>query len=547
MATLKVFPGALPFQLEPETTFSQRSQAKAEGQTTGTKCKNPADLCHLFGLGGDISGSMINHRAVTAEEYTDTELVSRSLAGDRDAFNRIVARYQILICSLAYSRIGHLGQSEDVAQETFITAWKHLRLLREPANLRAWLCGIVRNRIHKTLRREGREPVRQAESLELVPEAPAVEALPSEQTISREEEAILWRSLEKIPELYREPLVLFYREHESIQTVAAQLDLSEDAVKQRLSRGRKLLHEEVQSFVESTLRRTVPGRAFSGAVLAALPAAPAASVGVSVAGKGAAAAKSGLLGAWFAPLLGLAGGITAHWIIIRSAPTVAERRIKTIAFISLWVFVLVWCIGGQLGVLTLGRHLAWSDHTLFAVLAAFWWLYAVVVATLCIVVFRRIFALRRQLETSVGVPPPIRKPLYSARSLIVTVGIYLACFCWLIDLAWRANDRISAALITVAMLVVGGSHYFKVCRKTGVAVVRAVVAHLAVVWGIILLILNCRLAAWVADLSGIEPAEMSRLMPGWLIPGLTLALLLWVGLLITILNTSSQNHEGQTA
>src|SRR5437660_6540357 len=71
-----------------------------------------------------------------------------------------------LICSLAYSRIGNLGQSEDIAQETFITAWKHLRHLREPAKLRSWLCGIVRNRIHKNLRREGHEPAHQAEPLD---------------------------------------------------------------------------------------------------------------------------------------------------------------------------------------------------------------------------------------------------------------------------------------------------------------------------------------------------------------------------------------------
>jgi hypothetical protein len=102
----------------------------------------------------------------TTTHLRDTALVSRSLAGDRDAFSRIVMRYQILICSLAYSRIGHLGQSEDVAQETFITAWKHLRRLREPAKLRAWLCGIVNYRIHKALRREGREPVKSAKPLE---------------------------------------------------------------------------------------------------------------------------------------------------------------------------------------------------------------------------------------------------------------------------------------------------------------------------------------------------------------------------------------------
>ena len=135
--------------------------------------------------------SIMTNRMITAEECSDSELVSRSLAGDRDAFSRIVSRYQTLICSLAYSRIGNLGQSEDIAQETFITAWKHLRLLREPVKLRAWLCGIVRNRMHKQLRREGREPAHHAESLEIIHDSPANEALPSEDAVSREEEAIL--------------------------------------------------------------------------------------------------------------------------------------------------------------------------------------------------------------------------------------------------------------------------------------------------------------------------------------------------------------------
>src|SRR5271169_4084371 len=132
---------------------------------------------------------MMTKGNMSAAQDSDAELVSRSLAGDRDAFSRIVNRYQILICSLAYSRIGHLGLSEDVAQETFITAWKHLRLLREPARLRAWLCGIVRNRIQKCLQREGRQPVHFAEPLEAADDSPAREELPSEQTIGREEEA----------------------------------------------------------------------------------------------------------------------------------------------------------------------------------------------------------------------------------------------------------------------------------------------------------------------------------------------------------------------
>ena len=83
----------------------------------------------------------------TVADTSDADLVGRSLAGDwRTAFSQIVLRYQNLVCSLAYSVIGNLGQSEDAAQETFIVAWKRLRHLREPSKLRAWLCGIVSNR-----------------------------------------------------------------------------------------------------------------------------------------------------------------------------------------------------------------------------------------------------------------------------------------------------------------------------------------------------------------------------------------------------------------
>jgi len=83
-------------------------------------------------------------KVATGAETTDADLASESLVGNRDAFGQIVARYQSLVCSLAYSATGCLGQSEDLAQETFFTAWKHLGELREPGMLRSWLCGIAR-------------------------------------------------------------------------------------------------------------------------------------------------------------------------------------------------------------------------------------------------------------------------------------------------------------------------------------------------------------------------------------------------------------------
>jgi RNA polymerase sigma factor (sigma-70 family) len=237
---------------------------------------------------------MMTTSANSAAE-SDEFLVGASLSGDRGAFERIVARYQSLICSLAYSATGSLSQSEDLAQETFITAWRQLGHLREPQKLRSWLCGIARNLVNNALRRQAREPAHTGEPLEAAQESPSLELSPPEQAISREEEAILWRSLERIPQIYREPLILFYREHQSVERVCEALELSEDAVHQRLSRGRKLLQERVHAFVEGALERSNPGKAFTLGVVAALPllaatTAKAASVGTTTA-KGGTALK----------------------------------------------------------------------------------------------------------------------------------------------------------------------------------------------------------------------------------------------------------------
>ncbi len=265
--------------------------------------------------------------AMQAAELSDADLVAESLSGNREAFGRVVERYQTLIASLAYCATGNVSRSEDLAQETFVSAWKQLAQLREPARLRPWLCSITRCLISKEFRRQGREPDHAAESLEAVDEWVSPEPLPPDQVISDEEKAILWRSLERIPEIYREPLVLFYRKHQSIEAVAQDLGLSEDAVKQRLSRGRKLLQEQFLGFVAGALKQTSPGKAFTLGVIAALPllatTAKAATVGAVLAQPGSVAAKTTTLGGflqassnillgfiyWLAPVLPVGGYI----------------------------------------------------------------------------------------------------------------------------------------------------------------------------------------------------------------------------------------------
>jgi len=284
---------------------------------------------------------------------SDADLVAACLGGNRSAFEQIVERYQRLLCSLAYATLGDLAASEDVAQETFVIAWLKLGELREPEKLRPWLCAILRFKVSHARRAAGREPLSGAAPLEGVLELPSEEPPADEAAMTRDEQALVWRALQTLPETYREPLVLFYREHGSIEHVAGQLDLTEDAVKQRLARGRRLLKEQVLALVEGALARSTPGRVFTVGVLAALPSlAPPAQAAVAV-GTAAAATKgaSGLVKfALFATVLASISGFITTVLTFRTnldqARTARERRAVVVttavllgSFIAFLLFV----------------------------------------------------------------------------------------------------------------------------------------------------------------------------------------------------------------
>jgi len=305
---------------------------------------------------------------------SDADLVAACLGGNRSAFEQIVERYQRLLCSLAYSALGDLRASEDLAQEAFVTAWLKLGELREPDKLRPWLCGILRFKVSHARRRAGREPVSNAAALDAALEVPAGEVSADEAAMNREEQALVWSALQGLPETYREPLVLFYREHRSVEHVAAELDLTEDAVKQRLARGRLLLKEQVLALIEGALARSTPGRVFTVGVLAALPAftppvKAAAGTAAAAATKGVGGlAKLAALATLLASVTGLVSTVMGLRMNLDQARTDRERRAVVVMtaglFGSFVVFLaLVFALRfaalrwpGQLALIAAGHH-----------------------------------------------------------------------------------------------------------------------------------------------------------------------------------------------
>src|SRR6476620_2867450 len=93
---------------------------------------------------------------------TDEELVARSRGGDLDSFNQLVVRWERPMYALGYRGIGREEEARDVAQETFLRAYRALGGFKGQAKFSSWLYRITLNLCRDWIRRERRTPVAQA-------------------------------------------------------------------------------------------------------------------------------------------------------------------------------------------------------------------------------------------------------------------------------------------------------------------------------------------------------------------------------------------------
>ncbi len=218
-------------------------------------------------------------------EPNDHELVRRCLAGEARAFEQLVEKHQRLVFGVALSGAHDPAQAEDVAQEAFVEAWRDLPRLRDPARVGSWIAGIARNLAHRWERHTARRRRREATAMQAPPE---IVATPHDSTVERETRTLVREALAEIPEAYREVLVLYYMQGHSVAEVANGLGVSEDVVKQRLSRGRRALRASLETRVEGALEQLAPSKGFTAAVMVA--------VSTAVARKAAAAGTAGTAG-----------------------------------------------------------------------------------------------------------------------------------------------------------------------------------------------------------------------------------------------------------
>ena len=163
----------------------------------------------------------------------EAELISAAQRGRPDAFSLLVERHQQAVRGFLRRLCGDHADADDLAQETFVTAWTRIGRFRRGESLRAWLCGIAYRKWLTHRRAEARRGTRDSMAA-------------GDQTLSTvsSSEARIDSSaaLEALPLEQRAAVALCLAAEFSHQEAATALDLPLGTVKSHVARGRiKLL------------------------------------------------------------------------------------------------------------------------------------------------------------------------------------------------------------------------------------------------------------------------------------------------------------------
>lgn len=175
---------------------------------------------------------------------TDVELVQAVLNGDRGQYARLVERYQRDIYNVAYRSTNNRHDAEDVAQETFLRAFRGLSEYDQTRSLRTWLYAIAVNVCRDRARRAGSRP----QSVPLLEsDGPAEPASgppqPQDVVVKREMQDAVQNAVMALDPDHRLPVILFYMRGVSQADVADIMGVPLTVVKNRLYRARRRMRE----------------------------------------------------------------------------------------------------------------------------------------------------------------------------------------------------------------------------------------------------------------------------------------------------------------
>jgi RNA polymerase sigma-70 factor (ECF subfamily) len=182
----------------------------------------------------------------------EADCIRRILAGEKQLFHDLIRPCERSIYFLLQSLLRNEAEAEDAAQETVIKVYRNLHMFRGESQFRTWVLSIARN---EGLGRLRKADSRREDSLDQITDEQGGDYTPAfltswrevpAETLERKElGAILRKSVEGLPEIYRNVVLLRDIEEMDVRETAAALGITEGTVKVRLHRARALLQRDL--------------------------------------------------------------------------------------------------------------------------------------------------------------------------------------------------------------------------------------------------------------------------------------------------------------
>jgi RNA polymerase sigma-70 factor, ECF subfamily len=184
----------------------------------------------------------------------EKELLRKSARGDAASFGEIVRRYQHIVYATALQIVKDPAAAQDVAQETFISAFAALKDLRSLEAFPPWLRKIARNKALAWRKEQDRlSPLEEAGVLRAPAEASEMEK-EDERNEADAFQAEVRRIVSSLSDALRFPLLLCYLDDVPTVEAARFLGITEGAVRKRLHDGKKKIQERIVKLAEKTFQ-----------------------------------------------------------------------------------------------------------------------------------------------------------------------------------------------------------------------------------------------------------------------------------------------------
>ena len=191
----------------------------------------------------------------------DFALIQRILAGDEDAFESLIKKYQKQVHALAFRKVGDFQTAEDITQETFLRVYQKLATLNDPAKFSAWLYAIVNHLCIAWHRKNGlqTEALQEIHISEIGADAYSrYIAVEHAKTTAETQRDLIRKLLTRLKESDQEVITLYYFEEMTSSEIGTYLGVSENTIKSRLHRARQRL-KQYEFMIQEALGITTEG------------------------------------------------------------------------------------------------------------------------------------------------------------------------------------------------------------------------------------------------------------------------------------------------